>query len=132
MRPVEWESEEVASQVLAADLRHAQNRSWRFPSRAQAAEHRLESFLKGGRDPGQRGGGRPVRWQGNVRGRRKALDHGFLPGASARHPDLVNRDLRALAPGDLLLVNEGQLPPNWHGGMVAEFARLVDLRRPVA
>src|SRR5438067_12165650 len=47
VRPVEWEAAEVASQVLAADLRHALGSIMTvFRPRAQAAARRLESILK--------------------------------------------------------------------------------------
>ena len=52
VRPVEWEARQVASQVLAADLRHALGSVMTvFRPRAQAAERRLESVLTDGRDP---------------------------------------------------------------------------------
>lgn len=58
VRPVEWEAREVASQVLATDLRHALGSIMTvFRPRAQAAERRLESVLKDGRDPGPDSGG---------------------------------------------------------------------------
>jgi hypothetical protein len=58
VRPVEWEAREVAAQVLAPDLRHALGSIMTvFRPRAQAAERRLESVLKDGRDPGPDSGG---------------------------------------------------------------------------
>jgi predicted Mrr-cat superfamily restriction endonuclease len=58
VRPVEWESREVASQALAVDLRNALGSIMTvFRPRAQAAERRLESLLKDGRDPGPDSGG---------------------------------------------------------------------------
>jgi hypothetical protein len=58
VRPVEWEAREVASPVLAADLRHALGSIMTvFRPRARAAERRLESILKDGRDPGPDSGG---------------------------------------------------------------------------
>lgn len=53
IRPVEWEAREVPSQAPAADLRHALGSIMTvFRPRARAAERRLESTLKDGRDPG--------------------------------------------------------------------------------
>jgi predicted Mrr-cat superfamily restriction endonuclease len=58
VRPVEWEAAEAASQALAADLRNALGSIMTvFRPRAQAAERRLETVLKDGRDPGPDSGG---------------------------------------------------------------------------
>src|SRR5271165_2500917 len=58
VRPVEWEAAQMPSQALAADLRNALGSIMTvFRPRAQAAERRLESILKDGRDPGPDSGG---------------------------------------------------------------------------
>lgn len=58
VRPVEWEAAEVAAQALASDLRNALGSIMTvFRPRTQAAERRLVSVLKDGRDPGPDSGG---------------------------------------------------------------------------
>ena len=58
VRPVEWEAKQVASQVLAKDLRHALGSIMTvFRPGARAAERRLETVIAEGRDPGPDSGG---------------------------------------------------------------------------
>lgn len=58
VRSVEWEARQVASAALATDLRNALGSIMTvFRPRAQAAERRLESVLKDGRDTGPHSGG---------------------------------------------------------------------------
>ncbi len=48
-------------------------------------------------------------WRGNVRGRRRVRTTVPDP-ANPRHPDLVNRDFRAAAPGRLLVADFTYVP----------------------
>ena len=105
VRPVEWEARELASQALAPDLRNALGSIMTvFRPRAQAAERRLESLLKDGRDPGPDSGGddRSGAWvfQANPRrfDLRQALQDSSTenvvsesapPGHPARRPGVV-------------------------------------------
>ena len=105
VRPVEWEAAEVASQALAADLRNALGSIMTvFRPRAQAAERRLESILKDGRDPGPDSGGddRSGAWvfQANPRrfdllqalrdgSSRDVVGESAPPGHPARRPGVV-------------------------------------------
>jgi hypothetical protein len=101
VRPVEWEVREVASQALAADLRHALGAIMTvFRPRAQAAERRLESVLKDGRDPGPDSGGedRSGAWvfQGNPR--RSGLLLALQDGGAKTWS--VNQHRQDIQPGD--------------------------------
>jgi restriction system protein len=89
VRPVEWESGQVASQVLAADLRHALGSIMTvFRPRAQAAERRLESILKDGRDPGPDSGGDDRVGRLGIPGQPQAVRPAAGP-AKQCHRDLV-------------------------------------------
>ena len=101
VRPVEWEAREMASQALAADLRHALGSIMTvFRPRAQAAERRLESVLKDGRDPGPDSGGddRSGAWVFQANPRRFDLLQALQDGGAETWS--VNQHRQDIQPGD--------------------------------
>jgi predicted Mrr-cat superfamily restriction endonuclease len=101
VRPVEWEAKEVASQVLAKDLRHALGSIMTvFRPGARAAERRLETVVAEGHDPGPDSGGedRSGAWVFQANPKRfdllQALDAGSAETWS------VNQHRRDIQPGD--------------------------------
>jgi predicted Mrr-cat superfamily restriction endonuclease len=101
VRPVEWEAKEVASQVLAKDLRHALGSIMTvFRPGASAAERRLETVVAEGRDPGPDSGGedRSGAWVFQANPKRfdllRALDAGSAETWS------VNQHRQDIQPGD--------------------------------
>jgi Restriction endonuclease len=101
VRPVEWDAKEVASQVLAEDLRSALGpRMTVFRPRARAAERRLEAVVAEGRDPGPDSGGedRSGAWVFQANPKRfdllRALDAGSTETWS------VNQHRQDIQPGD--------------------------------
>ena len=101
VRPVEWESREVASQALAVDLRNALGSIMTvFRPRAQAAERRLESLLKDSRDPGPDSGGddRSGAWVFQANPRRFDLLHALQDGGTEVWS--VNQHRQDIQPGD--------------------------------
>jgi len=101
VRPVEWEAGAVASQALAADLRNALASIMTvFRPRAQAAERRLESVLKDGRDPGPDSGGddRSDAWVFQSNPKRFDLLQALRDGAAEDWS--VNQHRQDIQPGD--------------------------------
>lgn len=101
VRAVEWEAGEVASQDLAADLRNALGSIMTvFRPRAQAAERRLESVLKDGRDPGPDSGGddRAGAWVFQANPRRFDLLQALRDRST--EPWSVNQHRQDIQPGD--------------------------------
>ena len=101
VRPVEWEAREVASQALAVDLRNALGSIMTvFRPRAQAAERRLESVLKDGRDPGPDSGGddRSGAWVFQANPRRFDLLQALQDGGTEMWS--VNQHRQDIQPGD--------------------------------
>jgi predicted Mrr-cat superfamily restriction endonuclease len=101
VRPVEWEPTEVAAQALAVDLRHALGSIMTvFRPRAQAAERRLESVLKDGRDPGPDSGGddRSGAWVFQANPRRFDLLQALQGGGTEAWS--VNQHRQDIQPGD--------------------------------
>ena len=101
VRPVEWEAGAVASQALAADLRNALGSIMTvFRPRAQAAERRLESVLKDGRDPGPDSGGddRSGAWVFQSNPKRFDLLQALRDGAAEDWS--VNQHRQDIQPGD--------------------------------
>jgi len=100
VRPVEWEAGQVASQALAADLRHALG--WImtvFRPRAQAAERPLESVLKDSRDPGpDSGDDRPGAWVFQANPKRFDLLQALRDGTAESWA--VNQHRQDIQPGD--------------------------------
>lgn len=102
VRPVEWESREVAAQALAVDLRKALGSIMTvFRPRAQAAERRLESVLKDGRDPGPDSGGddRSGAWVFQANPRRFDLLQALQDGGAEVWWS-VNQHRQDIQPGD--------------------------------
>ena len=101
VRSVEWEAGEVASQALAADLRNALGSIMTvFRPRAQAAERRLESIFKDGRDPGPDSGGddRSGAWVFQANPRRSGLLQALQDGGTKMYS--VNQHRQDIQPGD--------------------------------
>jgi EVE domain len=101
VRPVEWEAKEMASQALATDLRHALGSIMTvFRPRAQAAERRLESVVKDGRDPGPDSGGddRSGAWVFQANPKRFDLPQALRNGATETWA--VNQHRQDIQPGD--------------------------------
>lgn len=101
VRPVEWEATGVASHVLADDLRHALGSMMTvFRPRAQAAERRLDSVLKDGRDPGPDSGGddRSGAWVFQANPRRFDLLQALHDGGAEMWS--VNQHCQDIQPGD--------------------------------
>jgi predicted Mrr-cat superfamily restriction endonuclease len=101
VRPVEWEAGEVPSQALAVDLRNALGSIMTvFRPRAQAAERRLESVLKDGRDPGSDSGGddRSGAWVFQANPRRFDLLQALQDGGTEMWS--VNQHHQDIQPGD--------------------------------
>lgn len=101
VRPVEWEAGEVASQALAVDLPNALGSIMTvFRPRAQAAERRLESVLKDGRDPGPDSGGddRSGAWVFQANPRRFDLLQALQDGGTEMWS--VNQHRQDIQPGD--------------------------------
>ena len=101
VRPVEWEAREVASQVLAPDLRNALGSIMTvFRPRAQAAERRLENLLKDGRDPGPDSGGddRSGAWVFQANPRRFDLLQALRDSSTKTWS--VNQHRQDIQPGD--------------------------------
>ena len=101
VRPVEWEAGAVASQALSADLRNALGSIMTvFRPRARAAERRLESVLKDGRDPGPDSGGddRSGAWVFQANPKRFDLLQALRDGATETWS--VNQHRQDIQPGD--------------------------------
>lgn len=101
VRPVEWEAGEVASQALVSDLRNALRSIMTvFRPRAQAAERRLETLLKDGRDPGPDSGGddRSGAWVFQANPTRFDLLQALRDGATETWA--VNQHRQDIQPGD--------------------------------
>jgi predicted Mrr-cat superfamily restriction endonuclease len=101
VRPVEWETREIASKTLAEDLRNALGSIMTVSRpRARAAERRLESAIEGGRDPGPDSGGedRSGTWVFQANPKRFDLLQALEDGGTEMWS--VNQHRQDIQPGD--------------------------------